>query len=301
MHVRSTSLAVACAGLFIFCHHAAQPARHDEAPAPIPGPPASAPVKLEVFPPQVELHGPRAAQRLIAVAAYADGTQWEVSSRAKIECKNPALLSVEGSRLTPRTDGRTEVVVALGSLRQTLPVLIQQSQADWPIDFCREVIPVLSKQGCNQGACHGQQFGKGGFKQSLFGFDPEADYEQIVRYGEGRRIVFADPEKSLLLRKPSLEVAHGGGRRLRRDSTAYVRLGQWIADGAPPPRSAEPLLAELRVYPSQRLMQPGEQQQLLVEARKMSPSSPATIRSRTARPRSAPTASSRARAGAKGR
>src|SRR5262249_30858089 len=93
-----------------------------------------------------------------------------------------------------------------------------------PISFNNDIEPILTHSGCNQGACHGSQFGKGGFKLSLAGYDPEFDYESITKQAGGRRVTLADPSESLLLRKPSLAMAHVGGLKLSRDSADYLTV-----------------------------------------------------------------------------
>src|SRR6478752_762996 len=101
-------------------------------------------------------------------------------------------------------------------------------------DFRTDVQPVLTRAGCNAGACHGAASGQGGFKLSLFGYDPESDFERITREFGGRRIDFARPDESLILRKPAeIKVDHEGGLKLRADSKGYALLRDWIAAGAP--------------------------------------------------------------------
>src|SRR5690606_7419724 len=85
--------------------------------------------------------------------------------------------------------------------------------ADAP-SFRHEVIPILSRAGCNGGGCHGALAGKGGFRLSLFGYDPEADYRAITRDALGRRIELGEPGRSLLLAKPTTALPHKGGLRL---------------------------------------------------------------------------------------
>ena len=94
-------------------------------------------------------------------------------------------------------------------------------------------MPLLTKLGCNQGACHGSQHGKGGFKLSLLGFEPESDYTSIVKSAEQRRVTPFAPEESLILLKPTLAVAHGGGKRLEPGSESYRLLTLWLEQGAP--------------------------------------------------------------------
>jgi hypothetical protein len=100
------------------------------------------------------------------------------------------------------------------------------------IDFDTDVIPVLTKYGCNSGSCHGAAAGRGGFRLSLFGSEPARDYEAIVHELEGRRVNFARPLDSLVVAKPTGAHEHSGGVRFAQDEPAYRRLVAWIRDGA---------------------------------------------------------------------
>lgn len=99
------------------------------------------------------------------------------------------------------------------------------------VDFERHVASLFSKHGCNAGACHGSFQGKGGFRLSLFGHDPEQDFQVVTRGALGRRIDIADPDRSLILLKASGQVAHGGGKRFDNGSWQYGVLRAWIAQG----------------------------------------------------------------------
>src|SRR5262245_20807964 len=124
------------------------------------------------------------------------------------------------------------------SLRLLAILLAAPSLADAEekrASFVREVLPVLTKAGCNQGACHGASLGRGGFRLSLLGYDPQFDYSQIVQSAEGRRVVVSDPERSILLQKPSLQMEHGGGERFKVTSREYQTIKHWLEDGAPEP------------------------------------------------------------------
>jgi hypothetical protein len=105
--------------------------------------------------------------------------------------------------------------------------------AEPAIDFDTQVIPVLTKAGCNTGACHGAAAGRGGFRLSLYGSDPTADYQAIVHEHEGRRINLARPAQSLIIAKPTEQLEHGGGGRLEYQGPGAIRLQRWIAAGAP--------------------------------------------------------------------
>ncbi len=117
------------------------------------------------------------------------------------------------------------------------------------VSFRREVIPVLTKYGCATGACHGSPSGKGGFRLSLRGFDPELDQTTVIRESLGRRVNSSDSATSLLLRKPLMEIAHGGGRKLRDTDPGYQILNRWIAQGCPVDTTAGTTCRELTVTP----------------------------------------------------
>lgn len=138
--------------------------------------------------------------------------------------------------------------------------------AEAPVSFATEVQPILTKLGCNQGACHGAQHGKGNFKLSLRGFDDAADHREIVRAALGRRISPADPAASLLLRKPTLRMPHEGGRRLSEDSWAYRMLLRWLRQGAPGPAASDRKLERLVVEPAEVILQPGGEARVTARA-----------------------------------
>lgn len=139
--------------------------------------------------------------------------------------------------------------------------------ADAPIDFRRDVIPALTKSGCNAGACHGSFQGRGGFTLSLLGFNPLADYEAIVQQSRGRRVSPSSPEQSLLLLKPIGAVPHGGGKRLSPDMPAYRILRDWLAQGMRAPREDDPQIIGLETMPAEVVLNPGEQASPRVTAR----------------------------------
>jgi hypothetical protein len=99
-------------------------------------------------------------------------------------------------------------------------------------EFEKDIMPLLTKHGCNSGACHGAAAGRGQLHLSLFGSDPDADYEAIVFAFQGRRIQWSDPESSLVLAKPSGRLAHGGGEVFDPESSTARLLTQWIQQGA---------------------------------------------------------------------
>jgi hypothetical protein len=135
-----------------------------------------------------------------------------------------------------------------------------------PPDFETQIVPVLTKAGCNSGACHGAAIGRGGFRLSLLGYDPASDYEHIIQEFEGRRANLAHPERSLILRKPGGQLPHEGGVRLKRSSEGYQILYAWLHAGAP--RGPSRTLHRLEVTPGRKHVEaPGEKFSLRVQAR----------------------------------
>ena len=102
------------------------------------------------------------------------------------------------------------------------------------ISFVNDIVPILTKAGCNSGKCHAKAGGgQNGFELSLLGFEPQEDYRHLVLEGRGRRLFPMQPEQSLLLQKASAQVPHGGGEKIPKDSDHYQTLLKWIEEGSP--------------------------------------------------------------------
>jgi hypothetical protein len=132
--------------------------------------------------------------------------------------------------------------------------------------FGTAVVPLLTKAGCNQGACHGKGAGQNGFRLSLRGFAPEQDYLWITREFSGRRLDRAKPEESLLLRKATGQTPHEGGRLFAATSREYQLLRDWIAAGYPGPDKDEAKVSKLELTPATRALKPGDEVQLVATA-----------------------------------
>lgn len=126
------------------------------------------------------------------------------------------------------------------------------------VRFRSEVMAVLSRGGCNQGACHANLHGKGGLKLSLRGENPTADYQTLSRDSTGRRVNRTDPDASLMLLKATGRVPHEGGIRFTASSPEYQIVRQWIAAGAPFDASEGPKLVELAITPKQAFLLPSQ-------------------------------------------
>ena len=148
-----------------------------------------------------------------------------------------------------------------------------------PVNFARDVIVILTKDGCNSSSCHGGVKGKGGFKLSLDGLDPREDYKWIVKGGTYQvlspevlppirpRVDLQQPEKSLLLLKPTMTVAHGGGERFKPDSSAYATILEWVRGGAPYGEDIRKSLQGVEPSSSEIVLAPGQTHPLRVQAR----------------------------------
>ncbi|HEV3006595.1 MAG TPA: DUF1549 and DUF1553 domain-containing protein [Pirellulales bacterium] len=233
--------------------------------------PAATAAAFRVEPASVMLDGSFARAQLVVTALGADGTTTERSAdltpQASCASTNPQVVAVlRPGFLLAVGDGEAAIQVSLGGETAAVPVKVTGVIAQPPLGFTSQVLAVLNKAGCNAGACHASQYGKGGFKLSVFSFAPNEDHLAITRDRQSRRVDMLDPARSLFLLKPTLAVPHGGGQRLTVGSVDYELLKTWLATGAPGPRADEPQVKSLRVYPPRRVGQSGMTQQLQVLA-----------------------------------
>ena len=136
------------------------------------------------------------------------------------------------------------------------------------VSFQYDVLAALSKHSCSSGACHGSPAGKGGFRLSLRGFDADFDSLTLIREDLGRRTTAFAPEDSLLLAKPTMRVAHGGGQRLKKTDPGYLLIRDWIAQGCRPDAADAPVCTGIEVNPKeQQLHFPAVTQTLVARAK----------------------------------
>ncbi len=225
-------------------------------------------VTVEVYPKSIALNG-REARRQILLSGYrADGAITDLTDSATFRSSNPKVADVGPDGVVhPRGNGKASLIVRYGHSETRVPIEVLGFERNFNWSFENHVESVLAKQGCNAGPCHGAGSGKGGFRLTLRGYDPSADFVRLCQEGRGRRVVRTDPGQSLLLRKPSLALAHQGGLRLRRDSLEFRVISEWISAGAAGPLPRTPKLLGLQVYPVERTLMPGSKQRLAVQAR----------------------------------
>ena len=139
--------------------------------------------------------------------------------------------STHPALIRPVSDGEASITAAAEGRTASVTVHVKNAHAAHTWSFRNDVIPVMSKVGCNSGACHGAAAGKNGFKLTLRGYDPDEDYDTLTRQSIGRRVSLSDPAHSLMLLKPTFAVPHGGGKRFATDSLEYRVIAEWIAAG----------------------------------------------------------------------
>jgi hypothetical protein len=235
------------------------------APAPLPYPADVR--KFEVYPQSIVLTGGDDTRQLIVTATLRDGSQRDLTNDASYRIGDGKIARVtRAGRVMPAADGWTEVVASYGNQSVTVPVRAESVAVDLPINFANQVVPIFTKLGCNAGGCHGKASGQNGFKLSLLGFEPPADYDALVKEARGRRVFPAAPDHSLLLLKATGAVGHGGGKRIERDSDEYRLLRRWIASGMPVGEASDPAVTGISIYPDHRVLSRRSKQQIAVYA-----------------------------------
>ncbi|NND96960.1 MAG: DUF1549 domain-containing protein [Pirellulaceae bacterium] len=220
---------------------------------------ADAPRKpdLAVYPPQIKLGSARDFQSFVAVIRRDDGITEDASERVTWTVTDPSKAKLDGFSLTPIADGKTELIAKYNGAEVRIPIEVTGATTKPPVSFEKDVMPVLTRSGCNTGSCHGAARGKDGFRISLFGFDPKGDYHRITREIGVRRINLAVPEESLLLKKSIGAVPHTGGKLFDTDSDYYATMLEWLRDGAKidPPDNQPPTVDSVAIYPPQAVIE----------------------------------------------
>jgi Protein of unknown function (DUF1553)/Protein of unknown function (DUF1549) len=222
--------------------------------------------RLAIYPADALLGSRHASQRLVVQGYYADGYSEDLTAQAKITTADPKLVKINSAVISPLASGSTTITASIGTLSATTKVTARDIEQTPQWSFRNHVIPVLTKAGCNMGACHGAAAGKNGFKLTLRGYDPEVDYKILTREAVGRRISAQDPGHSLVLLKPTLLIPHAGGRRFGADSLEYRVIAEWISEGTRPPSPEDRRIEKIAVEPRALRLRTGSKQQLLVTA-----------------------------------
>lgn len=221
-------------------------------------------VSFSVTPEKISLKGLRDRQQLLATAN--PDSPIDVTRRVNwtVEPADVAAVNSLGV-VTPLRDGDATVTASVDGKTVAVAVHVSGTDAKSQIDFDQDVQAVLTRWGCNQGACHGKQRGQNGFQLSLLGFDSNFDYEALVMEARGRRVFPAAPTRSLLLEKPTGQTPHGGGKLFQPESEGYQILKEWIEAGLPR-KTDVPRFERITVFPEKRTLKNNAEQQLQVTA-----------------------------------
>jgi hypothetical protein len=224
------------------------------------------PTKLSLDPVKFEIVGPRGSLQLVATGSYSNDRLLDLTSDVKFTSSDTKIAQIKGTTVVPVGDGTVTITARIGGREANAEVVVRGMDESIAASFKNETLPALTKAGCNMGACHGSPSGKNGFRLSLRGFDPPLDILTLRSEYYGRRTNLMDPAESLILKKPLMEVAHGGGRRLHKGDACYRVLFDWIAGGMPVDAADMPDLVKIVVSPAQRVFHnQGKRQQLRVD------------------------------------
>jgi hypothetical protein len=229
---------------------------------------AGQPVAIEVNPAAITLNGTHDARQLVVTGKYADGTLRDLTALAGVVVEKAGVVEVQdGAYLRPKADGATTLVLSVGGKQARVPVAVKGMDEPALVSFRRDVIAALNVGGCNAGACHGTPSGKNGFKLSLRGFDPAADYLQLTRDQFGRRTGKHDAEQSLAFMKAVGRVPHEGGQRFGATALPAEMLHAWLSDGLKDDPATLAPVTKIDVLPGSRVLKsPAKWQQLAVVA-----------------------------------
>ena len=222
---------------------------------------------LVVYPTRISLKGLDEAQQIVLTAELLSGRVQDLTGDVHYEVADKKIARVTSTgRVVPLANGSTEITAAYGDRLVRVSVTTSGCDVNLAINFPNQIVPIFTKLGCNSGGCHGKASGQNGFKISLLGFEPEVDYNALVKEARGRRLFPAAPDSSLLLLKASGGIAHGGGKRMEVGSDEYRLIRRWIAAGMPYGEKTDPVVTAISVYPDHRVMTRNNHQQFAVYA-----------------------------------
>ncbi len=210
---------------------------------------------LAIYPPEIKLATAADFQNVIAVAERSDGVTLDVTEQVTWTVQHPELVQFENYRASPVSDGETQLQATWQDLSAQVPLVVTAATTPRATSFHLDVMPVLTRAGCNTGSCHGAARGKDGFRLSLFGFDPVGDYQRITREIGIRRINLAIPEQSLIYLKAIGGVPHSGGKRVEPDSPYAATLRDWLQHTALIDAEVPPACTQVELFPKQAVME----------------------------------------------
>ncbi|MBT4724346.1 MAG: DUF1553 domain-containing protein [Planctomycetaceae bacterium] len=224
-------------------------------------------IRIEASPPQVALRGKDSSIQLLITGFDATGHAQDLTHQARYRHSATGADISSTGIVRGILDGASIITARYAGRSIKIPVSITDAQIRQPLSFTNDIIPILSRYRCNTSGCHGKAEGQNGFKLSVFGFDPLADYRAITMEARGRRIFPAAAEMSLLMQKMSGDLPHGGGILIPSSRAEYRKITEWIAAGVPWENKDDVTVVSISLTPDQRILRMGETQQLRVMAK----------------------------------
>jgi hypothetical protein len=223
--------------------------------------------ELHLYPPEIAISGPNRGQQVLVVEEENSRVVKDHTAIASYTSSNEKVATVSKTgRIT--TVGNGEAIISAivngQKVAQTITVNGFDKPGEW--SFRNHVVPTMTRLGCNSGACHGALAGKGGFKLSLRGFDPDSDWFVMTRQAQARRVDLTKPAESLLLKKTTRTLPHGGGKRITEGDDHYALFLDWIKAGARGPQESDARIMDIEVYPRAALLKPKDSLQIVVRA-----------------------------------
>ena len=239
-------------------------------------------LSLRLAPDNATLWGAKASQQFLALGQYSDGLERDVTAEVQFSVSQPQIAEMEeGGRLVALADGAAALTASFGRHTATTKLRVADLDEKRSFSFARDIGGILTKKGCNTSSCHGGVKGQGGFKLSLNALYPRDDYKWIVEGGtyqvltdevageKNPRVDSENPEQSLLLQKPTMQVPHGGGQLFPPSSPDYVTILNWVRAGAPYGEESEQAsvkIERVEVFPKEVVLDLKGKHQLLVTA-----------------------------------
>lgn len=226
--------------------------------------------RIQVEPSQIVLNSARDQQSIVVTAFFDDGSTRDVTADCKLDLglqdtsSKESIFDQVAETLLPRHDGKGYLNVEYLGVQDKVEVEVKGAAVQPMVSFRNEVLPALTKAGCNTGKCHGSASGKDGFRLSLYGFDPQGDHYRLTREISGRRIQLSKPESCLLVQKATGNVPHTGGQCMEEGTLLYETLVQWLYEGAKEDTADAVVPTGISVLPKNAVFTKPEGQQKLV-------------------------------------
>ena len=224
-------------------------------------------VEISTDPAAIELRQRHDRCRVLVTGRTATGRMIDLTREARFAEIPSDFVSLDGHGvIQARADGAGLIQVVARGLTYPLKVHVSECSIPREFSFERDVTPLLNRFGCNGSGCHGKAEGQNGFKLSVFGYDPKADYRAMIQESRGRRVFHAAPARSLIVQKMSGVTPHGGGARIKEGTLEYRTVLDWIAAGSPFGNGTNRVLTKIRMSPGERVLGLNANQALRVEA-----------------------------------